>query len=527
MRRPRLRTLLLLINLVILVLPLAGIWFLRLYESALIRQTESELIAQAAVLASAFRVERQRLKGDVAAPIETPDTARSATQAHLLDTIRSAGLDLADDPVLPPPADPAQTDQPATPLAAAAGRSLTPVLHDAQQAALAALRIVDRQGVIVSTTGDDLGLSLMGREEISRALGGELASVMRRREHPTGAGPASISRGADLRVFVAMPVIDGDQVVGAVLLSRTPRDVVQAIYGKRFYLLAVGGIMLGAAILLALVASRLITGPLAKVVAQARQVAATGGPIEPLTGAGTREAAELSAAVGRMADTLARRADYIRSFAAHVSHEFKTPLAGAKGAVELLGDHLTTMSDAERRRFLGVIGGSLDRLERLVRRLLDLARADMTGPSPAAALALQPSLERIAARYRAAGLAVTVRADDRAGAALAEDALDILLASLLDNARQHAGVDAHVTIDAVQMGDRIVITVADDGPGLPSADLPHIFEPFFTTARAHGGTGLGLSIARAVATGAGGTIEPLVSCDGATFRVTLPATPPR
>src|ERR1700733_6115084 len=166
MRRIRLRTLLLLINLLILALPLAGIWFLRLYESALIRQTESELVAQAAVLAGAYNAERSRLiEAGTATPepaAQSPSTLPRPPRA----SPRAAGLDLADDPILPPAPDPAPSAVPAAPIAAATGAALMPVLRDAQQVTLAAMRLVDPNGTITATTGEDLGASVAGLDEI-------------------------------------------------------------------------------------------------------------------------------------------------------------------------------------------------------------------------------------------------------------------------------------------------------------------------------------------------------------------------
>jgi signal transduction histidine kinase len=518
--RPRLRTVLLLINVVILVLPLAGIWFLRLYESALIRQTESELIAQAAVLAATVSADREQLVATGLAT-ETPIVAEPDSAARAL--ARAPGLDLADDPVLPPPPDPVPAPEAASPLATAAGKALAPVLRDVRPVTLAAIRVLDRRGVIVATTGEDAGMSLAGREEVDRALHGDLVSLMRWRERPARVAATGLGRGADLRVFVAMPVIEGGQVVGAVVLSRTPRNLAQAVYGKRFPLLVLALLLLGVVGVLAIVASRLITLPLGRVVDQARRVAAGEfGAVVPLAGPSVREAAELSTAVARMATTLERRADYIRTFAAHVSHEFKTPLAGAKGALELLNDHMATMSDGQRGRFLGVIAGSVERLERLVRRLLDLARADMMRPGKAETVSLAPLLERIAERYAERGLVVTVR-NGAQRAAMAEDALDIAVSSLLDNVVDHAGPGTQVAIDTTADAGGVAIVVADNGPGIPPNDARHVYEPFFTTTRERGGTGLGLSIARAVVTGAGGTIELLPAMRGARFRLTFPA----
>jgi signal transduction histidine kinase len=223
-----------------------------------------------------------------------------------------------------------------------------------------------------------------------------------------------------------------------------------------------------------------------------------------------------------MADTLARRADYIRGFAAHVSHEFKTPLAAAKGALELLGDDDAAMTVAERAHFLEMIGQSLDRLDRLVRRLVDLARADVMRRGGAARVL--PILERVAERYRAEGLDVRVRGDAAVLASLPADGLDIIIATLLDNARQHAGAGSHVTIDAAMTGERVEITVTDDGAGVSPENARHIFEPFFTTAREVGGTGLGLPIVQAMVAAVGGTIELVPTPKGACFHLILPGT---
>ncbi len=522
MRRVRLRTLLLLINLLILILPLAGLWFLRLYESALIRQTESELIAQAAVIVGAYKVERRRLLTQAAASPETTDEVRWVEHPTPDAAARLPGLDLAGDPLLPPPPDPVTPSRPALPLATMVGEQLGPVIRDTQQMTLASIRVLDPAGVIVASTGNDLGQSVAALGEVDRALHGEPVSVMRLRERPAVVVPGGISRGANLRVFLTMPIIEGDRIVGAVMLSRTPRDVVQAIRGKRYELATLAALLIIVGGGLAVISSRLITRPLATVIDQARRVAdGELDAVRPTVSGGTREAAELAAAVARMAQTLAQRATYIRSFAAHVSHELKTPLAAAKGAVELLGDHGDAMSPAEQRHFLELTANGLDRLDRLVQRLVDFARAQMTDRG-GGSVAVIPALESVAARFRGQGLAVTVRGDPGV-AALPPEALDITITTLLDNTLLHAGTDATVTIETVASASHIFITVTDNGPGIVPKDRSRVFEPFFTTARAKGGTGLGLSIVQAIASAVGGSVELMEIRTGAGFRLSFPA----
>jgi len=513
--RPRLRTLLLLSNVVVLALPLSGLWALRLYESALVRQTESELRAQAAAIAGAWRAARG-LAGESLADGLSP---------RALETARRRGLDLAHDPVLPLAPDP-RPGPPPVPAAAEAGARLRPVLLDTQAVTLAALRLLDAAGTVVASTGGDTGLSLAGLEEVEAARAGHPLAVLRRREKIATDVQGGISRTAGLRVHLAMPVLaggvaggaEGERVDAVVLLSRTPASVTQTVGGKLPEIAAVGLLLLLLVAALAALASRLITRPLDAVVAAARRVAAGGeAALPPVPRTAVREAAELSEAIARMTATLEGRATYVRGLAAHISHEFKTPLAAMRGAAELLAEHGEAMSAAERARFAATIEDGVARLDRLVRGLLDLARADMAAAGGRASL--RAVAEAAAGRHGA--LRVTVRGE--AEAAIAPDAAATVLDSLLGNALAHAGAGTAVTVALSREGGEAAMVVSDDGPGLSAANAARAFDPFFTTARERGGTGLGLAIARSLVEGAGGRIALLPSARGAAFRVTLPA----
>jgi signal transduction histidine kinase len=300
----------------------------------------------------------------------------------------------------------------------------------------------------------------------------------------------------------------------------------QAMWAKRWELGALAVSLLVAGGLLAAGLSRLVTRPLAVVVAQA-QFVALGGQATPLRRPGTREVADLSAALTRMATVLDQRARYIIAFAASVSHEFKTPLAGLRGAAELLEDHADTLPADERGKLLRILAGNTQRLDRLVRRLLDLARADMMRPGAGSATNVGDVLDALLPTYLERGMAVQVDVGT-CTVALPEDALSALLASLFENAAAHASADgrgsgASVAVSARSQGRRTWITFKDDGPGISPANRGRVFEPFFTTSRDQGGTGLGLSIVRAMAQGVGGSAELLASEHGACFCVELPA----
>jgi len=519
MKPPRLWAVLMALTLAALAMPLAGLWLLRVYESALVRQTENELVAQAAVLSAAYAAQRGPL-----GPANA-DEPPASTVPGPLDIARREPLDLTRDPIWPPAPLPAGSDKapplptrdPA-PAAARIGALLDPVLRAAQSVTLAALRITDARGTVVATTGTDLGADLSGLQEVRRAMRGEFVTLLRAREVKASWVPGGVSRGAMLRVHVAMPVIAEGRVLAVVVVSRTPADIAQALWGKRG---AVAGLVLAmvvAGVALALAASRLVARPIAAVAAQARRVAAgETRAVQPLARPGTREVAALSAAIAAMAATLERRAVYVRDLAAHVAHEFKTPIAAAAGAAELAGEPDVTPPD--RARLLAVVSDALRRLERLTARLLELARADMLAVAPVA----MPVLPALEAAARHSGLRVRVR-PTAVRVAVTGDVLDGILAALLDNVRAHAGPEASVHMSATAAeGGQVVLRVADDGPGIPAADADRVFDPFFTTARAAGGTGMGLPIVRALATGVGGTVRLAPSERGAVFEVLLPA----
>lgn len=462
-RPPRLWTLLLLSNLATLAMPLTGLWALRLYESALVRQTEAELVAQGGVLAVAYAAALQRAPGGQAGDKPPP-----VGQADI-EPAQMQGLDLARDPILPPlpPLVPAAV--PAATLATEAGRAMSPILRGAQSFTLAALRLTDAHGVVVASTGGDLGVSLAAWPEVVSVLAGaQMKTTMHRREVPGAFGPG-VARTNGIRVFVVIPVHDpnANAIAGAVIVSRTARTLEDAARGKLGVLAGLAALLVAAGVLLALALASLMTRPLAAIVRQAQHVAA-GGELGPMPRPGTREVADLSAALTRMAARLDQRARYISAFAASVSHAFKTPLAALQGAAELLEDGEAGAA-TDRRRLLHIVTESTARLTLLVTRMLDLARADMTRPSNGPANDVAPVLGLVAERSRAQGLTVDISGPS-AATTLPADAIEAVFVSLLDNVQKHAGAHATVHIRIARGGARTRITVEDDGPGISAAN---------------------------------------------------------
>jgi len=516
------------VNLVILLLPLAGIGVLRVYESALVRQTESELVAQGAFVAAAYRAAfartvPERESARYGLPVRAaPPLPKSDDQGDRWQP-RPAKLDLSIDPVLPPvpPATPAAA---ADRYALAVGREITALMREAQLVTLAAIRVVDPDGTVVASTGEELGLSLAGREEVTRALAGEHTSLLRARvsDDPVAKADAA-PRTTGVRVLVATPIVHRNRLLGAVVLARTPSSIAQTLYRHRQPLLTGLGVLLAAVLAVSLFTAFAVARPVTAVIRQTERARrGERGAVTPLAHPVTREVAQLSQAVAEMAQALEERSDYIRNFAAHVSHEFKTPLTAMQGAIELLREHYAGMTDVERKRFLANLAADTERLDRLVGRLLELTRAEMYRPRDDAS-AFRPVLERLIDEHRAQGIAVEVSGPlPEAVVALSADTLDAVLGNVLNNARQHGGPDVRISVSVETGKDVLVVRLSDNGSGISPTNAARIFEPFFTTARNQGGTGLGLSVVKALLEAHGGRIDLLPASAGAHFAIRLP-----
>jgi signal transduction histidine kinase len=505
-----------------LVLALLGLAFVRVYDDQLIRQTESELIAQGVVVSEVYRDLLHQQVGT-----EPYGTSRLASWPFpelgerrlrpILPSLR------ASDEALPAVEDPPDSAIPAEPRAQRAGEQLSPLLLVVSRSTLAGIRVVDTQGVVVASSSEGVGTTLAGREEVLGALRGEPRSVLRRRlADPGDVALASLSRDTGVRVTVVLPVLKEQRVWGAVVLSRTPMTLAKAVYADRWNLSATGLVLLGVVALMSLAAAALVVRPVRDLVRQTRAIAASEpSGFEPVARPVVRELAELSESLAGMATALRDRNQYIRSFAANVSHEFKTPLASIQGAVELLHDSAEQMSPEQRKRFLSNIDADAKRLTRLVQRLLELARADSLVARPART-ELAPLLESLAERGRARGLSVEVgHVPTGLWLGLPPEVLEDIVWQLITNASQHGGEGVGVRLEAQATGEgRGRVVVRDDGAGISEANRARVFDAFFTTARERGGTGLGLTIAQSMLRAFGASLELLpAEGRGAAFAV--------
>lgn len=506
----RLRVILFAVLFFVAALPGLSAIFLRVYENTLVRQTQAELMAQGAALVAA-------------AELDWPGGGTPGALRGSPDYYRPEGLtlDLRNSPVLPErPRTQAARGAP-DPDAVAVALKLGPMIDQTSRTTLASVLLLDRNGQVVY--GAQTGGSYVNLTEVRGALKGATQTEFRRigAYHPTYSFEW-LSRASALRIHHARPIMVNGKVVGVLLLSRSARALFRGIYEDRGKILIGVAVILACLIVLTGLISRGVARPIEALSRAAREVAAGQGTIPETPVTAAVEIRALYEDFRVMSEAINKRSRYLRDFASAVSHEFKTPLAGINGAVELLQDHYVEMSDEERRRFLDNISADTGRLSQLVTRLLDLARADMARPEAGVAVDIAPPVRRIADAHRSAGFAVELKLPKGLPLVAAPAAtIETVLTTLLENSRQAGAKRTKIT--ATADGDQVILSVADDGPGVPPADRERLFDPFFTSRRSDGGTGLGLSIARSLLAASNGVLILADDVPGARFDVSLPA----
>jgi two-component system sensor histidine kinase CreC len=504
----------------VMALPLVGLFFFRLYENELIRQTEAELIAQGAVMAAVFAQEVEA-SPEAMALLGNPAPPPSS-QTGGFDQALQPSLDLASDAVLGRRPDAVPAPAPAAPSFVAIGRRLQGIAEHTQAVTLAGFRLLDPRGVVIAGR-NELGLSLAHVEEVGGALQGRTQAVLRQRVSDEPPPPLySISRGTRIRIFLAMPVVVQGRVAGVIYASRTPNNVVKHIYSEQRKFILAGLAVLGAMLVIGLIFLRAVTGPIHALVRRAVELGhGRREALEPPAHHGTREIALLSQSLTDMAQRLHERSDYIATFAAHVSHELKTPLTSIQGAAELLRDDVgaapSGMTAGERMRFLDNIIADTTHLTTMLHRLRELARAD--NPQIDGSTGLSPIVAELRSRFPE--LAVQADGALDGHVRISAENLLIVLSHLADNSLRHGARTFRVS--ASRLDGEIRLHVSDDGEGISDANRDRIFDAFFTTRREAGGTGMGLGIVQAMLRAHRGSIRLVGSDRGAAFEIRLPA----
>ncbi|HEY7149916.1 MAG TPA: HAMP domain-containing sensor histidine kinase [Gaiellaceae bacterium] len=334
-----------------------------------------------------------------------------------------------------------------------------------------------------------------------------------------------VARGERRFAEAAEPTPDQDYVV---LVSSSIEDSLGSVTLVRHRLLISALFALGAALLLGYVGARLFARRIRRL-EQAAERIASGKFDEPIVDNSPDELGQLARAFDRMRERLAGLERARREFIANASHELRTPLFSLGGHLELLVDE--ELDEATKQEFLERMREQVDRLTKLAGELLDLSRLDagrlrVDREPVELAQVVETLVEEFGARAQGTGHDLELDGVDRGATGLGDEQRILQVGrALVENAIRHTPAGTRVVLGASRNGDRVALTVSDDGPGIAPAAENHVFERFYrgdTGGRASG-SGLGLAIARELAEAMHGDID-LSSQPGRTvFTLSLPA----
>ncbi len=379
--------------------------------------------------------------------------------------------------------------------------------------------ITDEHGTALVSSDEETvaGRSYGSRPEITAALNGDPVSGERH----------STTLATDL-VYVAVPVLAGDDVIGVVRITYPAGVISDRVDDRVRSLTIVAVITIAMAALVAVVVSGTVTRPLRSLRRTTERVAAGDLAARAVTTDGPREVRDLAIAFNRMSERTQQLVGEQRAFAGDASHQLRTPLTALRLRLEQAADLLETDPHGARAR-LESASAETERLQHVIGGLLALARADADGhptaPIDVVAVARdrvemwKPLAEEEGVRVRVDAPAPTMQALAVPGA------LEQILDNLVDNSLAAAPPSSAIELAVRRREQAIEVTVADRGPGMTSEQIARSFDRFWRAADVeHPGTGLGLAVVQHLARASGGDVglTPRVG-GGLVATVRLPA----
>jgi two-component system sensor histidine kinase ChvG len=494
-------------NVLLVVLPVAGLLFLDTFERRLLADQERTMVEQARLLSAALSERGAPLAKDVGAVLGRLG-GRSEARLRVVDLDGSILGDTSRRHV----------DAGAllfAPETQRSGESLAYALGAFPIRILRNLLGGDAE-TLASATEEATGDRLEGKE-VQAALLGQYGAASR-----ISGGQRSVT------LYSAVPIRSSGEVVGAVVVSRSTLGILQTLYGLRVRVFGVFGVSLALAVLLSLRLSRTIASPLRSLRDQASLALGPRGRIEGRFDLGVRrhdEIGELATALETLRRRLADHVGYVECFGADVAHELKNPLASIRSAAEMLEEAHHSL---DRRRFTDMIASDVARMERVLSDVREMSRLDATTEEAGEPFDLTDLVRGVlVSRGAQEGPPLSLQAFD---ASLPVQGVSERLARVFDNilANAESFSESHDEVEVLleRSGSDAVVRVLDRGPGIPEAHLERIFTRFFSYRPNGPGdehSGLGLAIASAIVKAAGGGIRASNRhAGGACFEIRLP-----
>ena len=393
----------------------------------------------------------------------------------------------------------------------------------------AAMAVVEETGLSRVLVTDSAGLVLYDTRESLGAVGkytfySEIVQALE------GYDAFSCAyRDGAFRSRAASPVLYQNRIIGSVYAYEYDTEQAALLKGLQSNLLKLSGIIALSVVVLSFFLSRMLTRKIGLLLTGIRRVRE--GAYEHRTHIpGRDEIAQIGEEFNSLTDRLQTTETMRRRFVSDASHELKTPLA----AIRLLTDSIlqTDNMDMETvRDFVTDIGSEAERLSRITEDLLRLTRLDSDQLDKPELVEVAPVLEQVMRMMsllaQEKGTELIYQAAEGCLMLATRGEVHQVIYNLVDNAVKYSGSHGKVHVELRREAHTVVLTVADNGPGIPEEDLPRVFERFYRVdkarSRAAGGTGLGLSIVQNTVMKRGGTVTAANRPEGgAVFTVRWP-----
>jgi signal transduction histidine kinase len=361
--------------------------------------------------------------------------------------------------------------------------------------------VTDEAGTAVVSSDEE---SIAGREYATRP---EIATSLR--GEPVSGERHSMTLGMDL-VYVAVPVLAGDDVIGVVRITFPASAIADRVDDRVRSLSVVAVITVVMAAIVALVVSASVTRPLRSLRRTTELLAAGDLTARADTTVGPREVRDLALAFNRMSERTQHLVDEQRAFAGDASHQLRTPLTALRLRLEQATE-LLEIDPAGARQRLESASAETERLQHEITGLLALARADGRGaPSePVDVIAVaRDRVEMWKPLAEEQGVLVRIDVVDRQLRAVAiPGALEQILDNLVDNSLAVAPAESAIELQLRRSAENVVVAVADRGPGMTPDQIARSFDRFWRAADAdRPGTGRGLAVVQHLARASGGDV---------------------
>ncbi|WP_244271238.1 stimulus-sensing domain-containing protein [Thalassospira sp. GB04J01] len=332
---------------------------------------------------------------------------------------------------------------------------------------------------------------------------------------------------------VSVPVARFKQVLASVMMTKSGDTIETALHAVRLDILKIFVFAFGITVLLSIYLAGVITRPLNRLARAAERVRRSKNRQFAIPDLSDRndEIGDLSTTLRDMTETLWDRMDAIERFAADVAHEIKNPLTSLRSAVETA----TRLKDPERqRRLMEIIAEDVQRLDRLISDISDYSRMDAElSRTESEEVDLRPLLQTMGELYNANpdGPRIKVAVPENLVVPALESRLTQVFRNLISNAITFTPEGGEVRVRAWRDKNQAIITIEDDGPGIPSGKEEAIFNRFYTerpsTEKFGQHSGLGLSISKRIMSAHNGELsaQNRVLNDevkGAVFTIRLP-----